>query len=216
MAGVNKVILIGNLTREPDYRQMPSGSAVTDFGMAMNRRFTNSRGEQQEDTCFVDIAAFGRTADVIRNYCHKGDPLFVEGRLRFDQWDDKASGAKRSRLTVVAESVELLSRRGNAPDGSQGGYPQGGYQASYQQGGYQQGYQQGGYQQGGYAQPIPSPVGIQPLTPNGASYAPQQPAQGGTVQFAPQPPPMPAFQPAQPQQNAAPANNDAPVEDVPF
>ncbi len=210
MAGVNKVILIGNLTREPDYRQMPSGSAVTDFGMAMNRRFTNSRGEQQEDTCFVDIAAFGRTADVIRNYCHKGDPLFVEGRLRFDQWDDKVSGAKRSRLTVVAESVELLSRRGSAPDGAQGGYQQGGYQQGYPS----QGYQQGGYQQGGYVQPIPSPVGIQPLTPGG-TYAPPQPQQSGTVQFSPQPAPMPAFQPAQPQQPAAPAN-DAPVEDVPF
>ena len=213
MAGVNKVILIGNLTREPEYRQMPSGSAVTDFGMVMNRRFTNSRGEQQEDTCFVDVAAFGRTADVIRNYCHKGDPLFVEGRLRYDQWDDKNSGTKRNRLTVVAESIELLSRRG----GGQDGQPQGGYA------------QQGGYQQGGYAQPAPAATGLQPLTPNGnggygqqGGYPPRQQyqPQGGSVQFNP-PPPMPAFQPAQPapvppQSNPPAAGADAPVDDVPF
>lgn len=209
MAGVNKVILIGNLTREPEYRQMPNGTAVVDFGMAMNRRFVNTRGEQQEDTCFVDLAAFGRTAEVVRNFCHKGDPLFIEGRLRYDQWDDKTNGAKRSRLTVVAESVELLTRRNsNAPG-----------QPPYQG------------QGAAYGQPVPPQVGLQPLTPGGSGYAQggyQQPyaqrqggysqSAGGSGQFAPPPQqPMPAFQsvPTAPPSAAAP-ENDVPVDDVPF
>ena len=120
MACVNKVLLIGNLTRDPQIRQLPSGSIVADIGIALSRRFTNSRtNEQQEETCFVDVSAFQRTAELIRDFCHKGDPLFIEGRLRMDQWEDRnAPGVKRTKLTVVAENIQLLSRRENAPMGA--------------------------------------------------------------------------------------------------
>ncbi|MBR4125658.1 MAG: single-stranded DNA-binding protein [Victivallales bacterium] len=89
MANVNKVFLIGNLTADPEIRQLPSGDSIASFSLAMNRRYTNARGEQVEDTTFVEIDAFSRMADLVRQYVHKGDPLFVEGRLRQDRWVDK-------------------------------------------------------------------------------------------------------------------------------
>lgn len=108
MANLNKVLLIGNLTRDPELRYTPGGTAVASFGLAMNRKFRSSSGEDREETCFVEVNAFGRQAEVISEYMSKGRQIFVEGRLHLDQWEDKQSGAKRSKLTVTAENFQFL------------------------------------------------------------------------------------------------------------
>jgi single-strand DNA-binding protein len=119
MANFNKVILAGNLTRDPELRYTPSGKAVAKFTLAINRTWTSETGEKKEDTTFVDIDCFGRQAEVISQYMKKGRPLLVEGRLKLDQWDDKQTGQKRSRLGVILESFSFLdSGRG---DGGGGG-----------------------------------------------------------------------------------------------
>ena len=123
MANVNKVFLIGNLTAEPEIRQLPSGDTIASFSLAMNRRYTNARGEQVEDTTFVEIDAFSRLADIIRQFVHKGDPLFVEGRLRQDRWVDKQTNQQRSRLKVVADNIQLLSSRSAGQPGSAAAIP---------------------------------------------------------------------------------------------
>jgi single-strand DNA-binding protein len=115
MASFNKVILLGNLTRDPQMRYLPSQTAVTDFGLACNRKFKTANGEQREEVLFVDCAAFGRTAEIVNQYCSKGRPLFVEGRLKLDTWDDKNGGGKRSKLTVVVENIQLLGGRDGGP-----------------------------------------------------------------------------------------------------
>jgi single-strand DNA-binding protein len=121
MASFNKVILLGNLTRDPQMRYLPSQSPVTDFGLACNRKFKTATGEQREEVLFVDCAAFGRTAEIINQYCTKGKPIFVEGRLKYDTWDDKNGGGKRSKLSVVVENIQLLGGRdGGAPAGDGG------------------------------------------------------------------------------------------------
>jgi single-strand DNA-binding protein len=113
MANLNKVLLIGNLTRDPELRYTPGGTAVASFGLAMNRKFRSSAGEDREETCFVEVNSFGRQAEVISEYMSKGRSIFVEGRLHLDQWEDKQSGAKRSKLTVTAENFQFL---GGPPD----------------------------------------------------------------------------------------------------
>jgi single-strand DNA-binding protein len=119
MANFNKVILAGNLTRDPELRYTPSGKAVAKFGLAINRTWTSETGEKKEDTTFVDIDCFGRQAEVISQYMKKGRPLLVEGRLKLDQWDDKQTGQKRSRLGVVLESFSFLdSGRGDGGGGA--------------------------------------------------------------------------------------------------
>jgi single-strand DNA-binding protein len=119
MANFNKVLLIGNLTRDPELRfgsGGKEGSAVCRFGLAVNRRWRNQSGEQQEDTCFVDIVAFGRLAETCNEYLRKGRPVFVEGRLNYSTWEDRESGQKRSKLEVVGENVQFLgSRETGAP-----------------------------------------------------------------------------------------------------
>jgi len=119
MANVNKVILIGNLTRDPELRYTPNGAAVIDFGMAINRKWRGKDGQMSEDTCFVDLQAWARSAEVISEYCHKGDPLYVEGRLKLDSWEGR-DGQKRSKLRVVVENFQFLGgrRSGNAGGGS--------------------------------------------------------------------------------------------------
>jgi single-strand DNA-binding protein len=112
MANFNKVILIGNLTRDPELRYTPKGTAIARFGLAVNRTFTNEAGEKKDETTFVDIDAFGRTAEVVGQYLKKGRPVFVEGRLRYDTWDDKQTGQKRSKLGVVLESFQFLDFKG--------------------------------------------------------------------------------------------------------
>jgi len=122
MANVNKVILIGNLTRDPELRYTPSGTAVAQFGLAINRKYKGKNGEMQEEVCFVDMEAWARSAEIISEYCHRGDPLYVEGRLQYDTWEGR-DGQKRSRLRVVAENFQFLStRRGDSGAGpSEGG-----------------------------------------------------------------------------------------------
>ncbi|MGD0461327.1 MAG: single-stranded DNA-binding protein [Tepidisphaeraceae bacterium] len=122
MAGVNRVILIGNLTRDPQLKYLPSQMAVAEFGLATNRKFKSASGEDREDVCFVDCAAFGRTGEIINQYCQKGKQIYIEGRLKYDQWEDKQGGGKRSKLSVVVENFQFLGARdsGGAPP-SQGG-----------------------------------------------------------------------------------------------
>lgn len=123
MASFNKVILLGNLTRDPQLKYLPSQTPVVEFGLACNRKFKSQSGEMREEVAFIECSAFGRQAEVINQYCQKGRPLFVEGRIKYDQWDDKQSGAKRSRLTVVVENFQLLGSGGGAGGpGGGGGY----------------------------------------------------------------------------------------------
>ncbi|HTJ00400.1 MAG TPA: single-stranded DNA-binding protein [Dongiaceae bacterium] len=118
MASFNKVILVGNLTRDPELRYTPKGTAIAKIGMAVNRVWTNEAGEKKEEVTFVDVDIFGRTAENVGQYMRKGSPILIEGRLRLDQWDDKQTGQKRSKLGVVAETVQFLgSPRGGDNEG---------------------------------------------------------------------------------------------------
>lgn len=117
MASFNKVILMGNLTRDPELRYTPKGTAVAKLGLAVNRNWTTESGEKKEEVTFVDVDVFGRTAENVGQYMRKGRPILIEGRLRLEQWDDKQSGQKRSRLSVVAETVQFLG----SPGGGEGG-----------------------------------------------------------------------------------------------
>src|SRR5207247_6579793 len=110
MASFNKVVLLGNLTRDPELRYTSNGKAIAKFGLAVNRAWTNEAGEKKEEVTFVDVDVFGRTAENVGQYMRKGSLMLVEGRLRLDQWDDKQTGQKRSRLGVVAEIVQFLGR----------------------------------------------------------------------------------------------------------
>jgi single-strand DNA-binding protein len=114
MASFNKVILVGNLTRDPELRYTPKGTAIAKIGVAVNRVWTNEAGEKKEEVTFVDVDVFGRTAENVGQYMRKGRPILVEGRLRLDQWDDKQTGQKKSRLGVVAETVQFLGSPGGA------------------------------------------------------------------------------------------------------
>lgn len=108
MANFNKVILAGNLTRDPELRHTPKGTAVAKLGLAVNRSWTTETGEKREEATFVDVDAFGKQAETIAKFLRKGRSLLVEGRLRMETWDDKATGAKRSKLGVVLESFSFL------------------------------------------------------------------------------------------------------------
>ena len=107
-ANFNKVILAGNLTRDPELRYTPKGSAIAAFGLAINRSWKDETGQTKEEVTFVDIEAWGRQAEVVAQYLKKGRPMLMEGRLRLDSWDDKQTGQKRSRLKVVLESFSFL------------------------------------------------------------------------------------------------------------
>jgi len=121
MASFNKVILLGNLTRDPEVRYTPKGTAVTELGMAVNRVYTAENGEKREETTFVDVTLWGRTAEIAGEYLKKGRPVFIEGRLQLDTWDDKQSGQKRSKLKVVGEGLQLLGGRPGGGGGAGGG-----------------------------------------------------------------------------------------------
>jgi single-strand DNA-binding protein len=118
MANYNKVILIGNLTRDPELRYTPKGMALAKFGLAVNRRWNSETGEQREETTFVDIDAFGKQAETVCQYMKKGSPILVEGRLRLDQWDDKQTGQKRSKLGVVLEGFQFLGSGNRSAEGA--------------------------------------------------------------------------------------------------
>ena len=123
MASFNKVILLGNLTRDPEVRYTPKGSAVADLGIAVNRQYTLENGEKREEVTFVDVTFWGRTAEVAGEYLKKGRPVFIEGRLQLDTWDDKQSGQKRSKLKVIGETMQMLGspRGGGAANGGDEG-----------------------------------------------------------------------------------------------
>jgi len=124
MASFNKVILVGNLTRDPELRYTPKGMAIAKVGLAVNRNWTSESGEKKEEVTFVDVDIFGRTAENVAQYMKKGRPILIEGRLRLDQWDDKQTGQKRSRLGVVAETVQFLgSPTGGGGEGGESRRP---------------------------------------------------------------------------------------------
>ncbi len=122
MAYLNKVFLIGNLTRDPELRVTPKGTSICQFGLAVNRQFKDESGATRDETTFVDIEAWGKQGELVSKYLTKGSPAMVEGRLKFDQWDDKTSGQKRSKIKVVLENVQFLSSRG-AGSGTPGSAP---------------------------------------------------------------------------------------------
>jgi single-strand DNA-binding protein len=118
MANLNKVLLLGNLTRDPELRYTPKGTAVADIAVAINRVWNNEQNQRQEETTFVDITLWGRQAEIAQQYLTKGRGVFIEGRLQMDSWEDKASGQKRSKLKVVAENLQFMpDGKGNAGGG---------------------------------------------------------------------------------------------------
>ena len=129
MANLNKVLLMGNLTKDPELRYTPKGTAVGDLGLAVNRRVKDANDNWTDETTFVDITVWGNTAENAQKYLSKGRGVFVEGRLQLDTWEDKASGQKRSKLKIVAETLQFL------PDGKSGGggRPSGGGSSPAQQ-----------------------------------------------------------------------------------
>jgi single-strand DNA-binding protein len=120
MANFNKVILVGNLTRDPEMRFLPSQMAVVDFGLAINHRYRTASGEDREEVCFIDCSAFGKTAETINQYCKKGKPILVEGRLKYETWEDKQGGGKRSKHKIVIDGFQFL---GSRDGGASGGAP---------------------------------------------------------------------------------------------
>ena len=146
MAGsYNKVLLMGNLTRDIELRYLPnSNTAVAAIGLAVNRKFRTQSGEDREEVAFVDCEAFGRTAETMSQYLRKGRPVFIEGRLKLDQWDDKQSGQKRSKLKVVVEGFQFIDSGGGG-GGEGGGRPQ---PAGARRGG------SGGHQDEGHHEPV--------------------------------------------------------------
>ena len=152
MANLNKVMIIGNLTADPEVRTTPRGTQLTELRLAVNRVSNGPNdGERREETTFLDVTCWGHTGEVAAQYLAKGRPVFIEGRLQMDTWEDKQTGQKRSRIRIIAENLQLLGGRGDAPQG--GGAPQRSYGGGYQQ--QEGGYRQGGYQQGGEPQYAP-------------------------------------------------------------
>ena len=133
MASFNKVMLIGNLTRDPEIKYTPKGTAIADIGLAVNRNYTTDSGEKREEVTFIDVTLWGRVAEIVGEYCKKGRPLFVEGRLQLDTWDDKATGQKRSKLKVVGENIQLLGAREGGGGGGGGEHGEGRSEARPQQ-----------------------------------------------------------------------------------
>ena len=216
MAELNKVLLIGNLTRNPEIRYTQSGSAVCELGMAINRTYNTSNGEKKKDVCFVDVNVWGNQAEACNRYLQKGSSLFVEGRLNFDQWDDKETGKKRSRLRVVAERTQFLNTGRNEGGnenhvGSNGGANQ-----------FAPPPQAPANNPGTFPPPPPAAAPQAPMEMNNqaSSFAPApagmptQPAPAPAV--APQPPaqPIPAQTPV-PDNNAFNTNMGS-EDDIPF
>ncbi|HTX66797.1 MAG TPA: single-stranded DNA-binding protein [Opitutaceae bacterium] len=121
MAYLNKTFLIGNLTRDPELRVTPKGTAICQFGLAVNRQYKDESGATRDETAFIDIEAWGKQGELCSKYLQKGSLAFIEGRLRFDSWEDKTSGQKRNKLKVVLENVQFLTRSGGGGGGGGGG-----------------------------------------------------------------------------------------------
>lgn len=111
MASYNKTILVGNLTRDPELRYTPGGAAVCEFSVAVNERYTDKAGQKVENVHFFDIVAWAKTAELVSQYCKKGNPVLVDGKLSQERWDDKNTGQKRSRVKVVAERIQFLGSK---------------------------------------------------------------------------------------------------------
>jgi single-strand DNA-binding protein len=127
MASYNRVILVGNLTRDPEVRYTPGGTAVTEVGLAVNRTWYDQKAnEKREETTFVDVTLWGRQAEVAGEYLSKGRPVLIEGRLQLDTWDDRETGKKRSKLKVVGETMQMLGSRSEGGGGGGGQYSRGG------------------------------------------------------------------------------------------
>jgi single-strand DNA-binding protein len=173
MAGFNKVLLMGNLTRDPQLKYLPSQMAVAEFGVACNRKFRTSQGEDREEVTFVDCSAFGKTGEVINQYFTKGKPIFIEGRLKLDQWEDKQGGGKRSKLSVVVENFQFVGGRDGGGGGAGGG---------------------GSYDSGAEGESRP-PARSAPPRPQGAGtgYHPAAPPPPPQSPSAPQPAPQPPY-----------------------
>jgi single-strand DNA-binding protein len=122
MPALNKVLLMGNLTRDPELRVTPKGTPICQFSLAINRQFKMESGESREEVIYVDVEAWGKQGETIAKYCTKGRPLYVEGRLRLDQWEDKNTKEKRSRMKVVLEQFQFLGD-GRGGGGAGGGAP---------------------------------------------------------------------------------------------
>jgi single-strand DNA-binding protein len=139
MANLNKVMLIGNLTRDPELRHTPKGTSVTELGLAINRVWYDDNKQKQEDTTFVDVTFWGRQAETIQQYLSKGRPILVEGRLQLDSWDDKETGKKRSKLRVIGESFQFIDSKPSGGGGGGNPPPQRPQQSAPQQGASPQG-----------------------------------------------------------------------------
>jgi len=127
MANYNRIILVGNLTRDPQLKYLPSQTQVVEFGLAVNHKYRTKDGQDREEVMFIDCSLFGKGAEVINTYCQKGKQLLVEGRLKLDTWEDKNGGGKRSRHTVFVENFQLMGGRNDsgAPAGGGQSYDEG-------------------------------------------------------------------------------------------
>lgn len=125
MPSLNKVLLMGNLTRDPELRVTPKGTSICQFSLAINRQFKMESGESREEVTYVDVEAWGKQGETIAKYCTKGRPLYVEGRLRLDQWEDKNTKEKRSRMKIVLEQFQFLGDGRGGGAGGAGGSPSG-------------------------------------------------------------------------------------------
>lgn len=121
MAYLNKVFLIGNLTRDPELRVTPKGTAICQFGLAVNRQYRDESGATREEVAFIDIEAWAKQGELCSKYLQKGSLAFIEGRLRFDSWEDKQTGQKRNKLKVVLENVQFMPRGSGGQQGAGGG-----------------------------------------------------------------------------------------------
>ena len=117
MPNYNKVMLMGRLTRDPEVRFLANGTAVTNIGLAVNRNWRNQDGQTQEEVTFVDVTAFGKRGEAVGQYLKKGRPSFIEGQLRMEQWDDKLTGPKRSKLAIIMAAFEFIDARGEGEGG---------------------------------------------------------------------------------------------------
>jgi single-strand DNA-binding protein len=191
MASLNKVMLIGNLTRDPEVRFTPKGNAVCDMAIAVNRRYLSDNGERVEEVTYLDIVLWNKQAELAGQYLAKGRSVFIEGRLQMDSWEDKATGQKRSKIRIVCENMQFLDSKGGAAGGGGGG--------SYQ----------GGDDEGGYSAPPPQ----QQRRP-----APQQ-GGGGGYQRSAAPQQRPPQRPAPAQQDdfgEGPITDGLEGDDIPF
>ena len=152
MANFNKVILVGNLTRDPQLRYLPSQMAVVDFGMAVNHKYRTKNGEDREEVLFIDCSCFGKGAEIINQYCQKGKQLLVEGRLRYETWEDKQGGGKRSKHSVSVDNFQLMGGR----DGGGGGGGMGGGGQQYDSSGMDDDMGGGGGNAPPQRRPMPS------------------------------------------------------------